>query len=239
MKLYNLPTATLLAIIVLSGCSNQKPKKSTVQYDAPKLLETKCASCHNLDMPPKTSDDEKAPPLYTVTVHLKDWIKSETDTENRAKFVAFLRKYVLHPSKEISYCDKDSLAKYGLMPSQSGSVTEDEVGAIASHIYNIYDQKEMLKIVQRRNYLSSLPPHKQVLESFDCKLCHVFGNGKLAPTFAMIGKKYGKDGIKQIESSITKGSKGRWQNYYGGMRAYPTITPTQLKGMAEWIVEQK
>jgi hypothetical protein len=55
----------------------------------------------------------------------------------------------------------------------------------------------------------------------------------------MIGKRYGKDGIKQIESSITKGSKGRWQNYYGGMRAYPTITPTQLKGMAEWIVEQR
>jgi len=66
-----------------------KAQKSTVHYDAPKLLETKCASCHNLDMPPKTSDDERAPPLYTVTVHLKDWIKSETDTENRAKFVAF------------------------------------------------------------------------------------------------------------------------------------------------------
>jgi len=230
----------LFTLYMFIGCGeNQTEKKTQKQYDAKALLENKCASCHDLNMPPHTSDDEKAPPMYTITVHLKDWIKSDTDTEKREKFISFLQTYVLHPSKDISYCDEKSLAQYGLMPSQEGNVNRDEIAAIADYIYRRYDQMAMLKITQERNRIAALPPYQQVLESYDCKYCHINGNGKLAPTFAQIGQKYGKEGIEQIKKSIRNGSKGKWKGFYTPMKPYPALTPKQLEGIAAWISEQK
>ena len=228
---------TVLLLILFSGCNESK--KTQQHYDAKALLESKCASCHDLHMPPQTSEDEKAPPMYTITVHLKDWIKSDTDTEKRQKFINFLQTYVLHPSKDISYCDEKSLAQYGLMPSQEGHVNRDEIAAIAAYIFREYDQMEMLRLTQERNRIAALPPYQQVLESYDCKYCHIHGNGKLAPTFAQIGQKYGKNGIAKIKEHIQNGSKGEWPTYHTPMRAYPQLTPEQLEGIAAWISEQK
>jgi len=230
----------LYILLTVTGCEEPKEaKKPQIQYDAKALVESKCASCHDLHMPPHTSEDEKAPPMYTITVHLKDWIKSDTDTENRQKFISFLQTYVLHPSKEISYCDEKSLAQYGLMPSQEGNVSYEEIGAIAAYIYQQYDQMTMLKITQERNRIASLPPYQQVLEGYDCKYCHLNGNGKLAPTFTQISQKYAKEGIRQIKESIQHGSKGKWKGFYTPMKAYPTLSPKQLDGIAQWISKQK
>jgi len=227
-------------LLIITGCGDSKSnKKPQIQYDAKALLQSKCASCHDLHMPPLTSEDEKAPPMYTITVHLKDWIKSDTDTEKRAKFISFLQTYVLHPSKDISYCDEKSLAQYGLMPSQEGNVNSEEVGAIAAAIYQKYDQMVMLKITQERNRIAALPFYQQVLESYDCKYCHLYGNGKLAPSFTQIGQKYGKEGIDQIKESILHGSKGKWKEFYAPMKPYPVLSPKQLDGIAQWISEQK
>jgi cytochrome c len=230
----------LSILLFIAGCGESKTeKKPQIQYDAKALLESKCASCHDLNMPPHTSEDEKAPPMYTITIHLKDWIKSDTDTEKREKYIAFLQTYVLHPSKEISYCDEKSLAQYGLMPSQAKNVNKEEVAAIAAYIYQRYDQKKMLEIVQERNRIARLPAYQQVLEGYDCKYCHLHGNGKLAPTFAQIGQKYGKAGIDQIKESIQHGSKGKWEHFYTPMKPYPALTPKQLEGIAKWISEQR
>jgi len=226
--------------MVLGGCSSSGTKQTvSAPLDGEALAKSKCAECHNLDMPPHTSEDEKAPPLFTITVHLKDWIKADTPTEGRAKFIAFAKDYTLNPTRKKSYCDEKSLASYGLMPSQKGRVTANEVGAIAAWAYDHYDQMAMLAIVKERNRLARLPLHEQVLETHDCRSCHILGNGKLAPSFKQIGAKYGTDGIEQIKQSITHGSHGKWPAFHVPMRPYTDLTSKQLDGMAKWIASQK
>jgi len=222
----------LASILLFVGCNSSSSKKS---YDAQALLEQKCSSCHNLDIPPKTSEDEKAPPLFTVTVHLKDWIKVNNPSELRGKFVSFVTDYVLNPSKEKSYCDKKSLESYGLMPSQKGKVTKDELEAIANYMFDLYDQKKLLAINQERARIAALPLHEQVLETHDCKMCHHKNDNKNAPTFKEIGKRYGKDGVETIKNSILNGSKGKWSGYHLPMRAYKDIPKKQLNSLAKWI----
>jgi cytochrome c len=220
----------LFIVLILNGCNGTNSKS----YDAKKLAEQKCASCHNLDMPPKTTDNEKAPPLFTVTVHLKDWIKVNNPSELKDKFVDFVTDYVINPSLDKSYCDKKSLEIYGLMPSQKGKVTKDEVRAIAEYIFDKYDQKYVLEYLKEKARIDALPPAQQVLETYDCKLCHL--NIKNAPSFQQIGKKYSNN-IKQIKKSITNGSKGKWKGYLLPMRGYK-LPPKQLDAIAKWIIKE-
>jgi len=228
-----------LTLLLLAGCGSTQ-QKSTRHYDGEALAKQKCSRCHNLDMPPKTSDKEIAPPLYTVTVHLKDWMKTPTPDLQRQKFIDFLADYVIHPSREKSYCDPKSLKLYGLMPSQKGKVTPDEVRAIAAWAYDTYDQMKMLAVMKERNRLAAMPPWKQVLETRDCRSCHIIGAGKLAPSFPQIARKYAgdPDALKKIEASILHGSKGKWPRFKVPMRAYKGLTPKQLDGIARWILER-
>ena len=234
-------TAALSGAILLSGCSGNTQKSSapTVRLDGRTLAKSKCSECHNLDMPPKTSEEEKAPPMFTVTVHLKDWIKADTPTEGRAKYIAFVRDYAINPTRKKSYCDAKSLADYGLMPSLKDKATPAEIAAVAAWAYDHYDQMQMLAIMKERNRLARLPLHEQVLETHDCRSCHVYGNGKLAPSFKEIGQRYGAKGVVPIQKSIAQGSKGQWPSFHTPMRAYSDLTPKQLEGIARWIAEQK
>ncbi|WP_457606880.1 c-type cytochrome [Nitratifractor sp.] len=229
----------LLLVWGLSGCGKKSSStQASPHLDGEKLLHEKCARCHNLDMPPKTSDHEPAPPIFAVVVHLKDWMKVENPSEKRAKFIAFVQDYVLHPSREKSYCDPKSLKLYGLMPSQQGKVTKEELGAIAAYLYDEYDQMKMLARMKEINRLKRLPPYEQVLETRDCRMCHIVGAGRLAPSFPEIAKRYGPKGAKQIRRSITEGSRGHWPKYHTPMRAYPDLTPAQLEGITQWILQQ-
>jgi cytochrome c len=220
-------------LIMLVGCGTQQHAS---KLDGKKLAEQKCVKCHNLDMPPKTSDKELAPPLYTVTVHLKDWMKVDNPSELRGKFTSFVESYVVNPERDRSYCNKESLDTYGLMPSQKGNVTEDELEAIAHYIFDTYDQMKMLEILQEKAKIEALPPAQQVLATKDCKMCHIAAAGKIAPSFAQIGKKYAKQGADPVKQAIVHGSKGKWPQYTIPMRAYTDLTPKQLNGIAHYIL---
>lgn len=227
----------LMFALLFSGCG--KTEKTHKHYDGEVLIKQKCAACHNLDMPPKISDDEKAPPMYTVTVHLRDWMKGGTTSEKEANFVAFVQSYVLSPSKEKSYCIKEVLQQYGLMPSQKGNVTKEELGAIARYALSTYDQKKLLEMMKEQNRIAAMKPYEQVLALKDCKLCHINGNGKVGPLFSQIAAKYTINDLNTIKDAIVHGSKGRWPNYHMPMRAYKDLTPKQLDGIAKWILLQK
>ena len=220
-------------VLLFTGCNDTH---HSVRLDGAKLAEQKCAKCHNLDMPPKTSDKELAPPLYTVTVHLKDWMKVDNPSELRGKFTAFVKSYVINPDRSKSYCNKESLETYGVMPSQKGNVTEDELEAIAHYAFDTYDQMKMLEILQEKAKIEALPPAQQVLATKDCKMCHIAAAGKIAPSFAQIGKKYAKEGVAPIKEAILHGSKGKWPQYTIPMRAYSDLTPKQLDGIAHYIL---
>ncbi len=232
-------TLTLFLLFLGTGCQQQQG--STRHYDGEKLAREKCSRCHNLDMPPKTSDHEAAPPLYTVTVHLKDWMKTPTPDAQRQKFIDFVADYVLHPSRDKSYCDPKSLELYGLMPSQKGKVTPEQLRAIAAWIYDHYDQMAMLRIMKERNRLAAMPPWKQVLETRDCRSCHILGAGKLAPSFPRIARRYADDpdAEKKIRDAILHGSRGKWPAFHVPMRAYDDLTPQQLEGITRWILDRK
>jgi cytochrome c len=221
-------------VILFAGCQSSSTQSNSL--DGQMLTNNKCASCHNLDMPPTTSEDEKAPPLFTVTVHLKDWIKVNNPSELKGKFVTFVKDYVINPSRDKSYCDKKSLDSYGLMPSQKGKVTPQELEAIANYIFDRYDQKALLTYMQERARIAALPLHEQVLETHDCKACHI--NGKAAPTFAQIGERYKNGEINKIIESIKNGSKGKWSGYVLPMRGYKDISQKKLEAIAKWIIKE-
>ena len=220
-------------VLLFAGCNSEH---HTARLDGHKLAEQKCSQCHNLDMPPKTSDKELAPPLYTVTVHLKEWMEVNNPSELRGKFTAFVQSYVIDPDRSKSYCNKESLETYGVMPSQKGKVTEDELEAIAHYIFDTYDQMKMLEILQEKAKIEALPPAQQVLATKDCKMCHIAAAGKIAPSFAQIGKKYAKEGTAPIKEAIVHGSKGKWPQYTIPMRAYSDLTPKQLDGITHYIL---
>ena len=149
------PLILLSLLLLLIGCKTST--SYTNNLDGKELAKKKCSMCHNLDMPPKFSENEKAPPFFTITAHLKDWIKASTSTEARNKFIEFVSTYPLNPSLDKAYCDKSSLKKYGLMPSLKGQVTKDELIAIANFMYNTYDQKALMEYLQKQARLSKLP----------------------------------------------------------------------------------
>ena len=225
----------LISLLFFISCSPSNQEQHTNNLDGKELAKEKCSMCHNLDMPPKFNKNEKAPPLFTVTVHLKDWIKGDTPTEARNKFIEFVSTYPLNPSLDKAYCDKDSLKKYGLMPSLKGKVTKDELVAIANFMYDTYDQKVLMEYLQEQQRLKKLPLHEQVLETHDCKLCH--NNPKVAPSFAQIGKRYAKN-PEAIKASILNGSKGKWKDYHVAMHGYKDISPKQLEAMAKWMIQE-
>ena len=224
-----------LMTLIFNACSNSESHTQANNLDGKALAKEKCSMCHNIDMPPKFSDNEKAPPFFTVTVHLKDWIKAPTQTEAKAKFIEFVSSYPLNPSLDKAYCDKTSLKKYGLMPSLKGKVTKDELIAIANFMYDTYDQKAFMEYLQEQKRLKKLPLHEQVLETHDCKLCH--NNPKVAPSFAQIGKRYANN-PEAIKKAILNGSKGKWKDFHVAMHGYKDISPKHLDAMAQWMIQE-
>ena len=190
--------------ILFTACS-----KNEVHYDGEALLKNKCASCHNLDMPPKTYKDEKAPPMMAVAFHVKDFMKVNSPSDKRPKFIDFFKDFVINPSVEKSFCDKKSLKDYGLMPSQKGNVTVDEVGAIAEYVFDFYDQKKFLEQMKAKAAFEALPKGEQLAVKKGCLTCHAKDKAKVAPAFKEIAKKEDS----QIINTIKHGSKGTWKGF--------------------------
>ncbi len=225
---YSTSILALSILLGLSSCSSQ-PK---TQYDGADLLQKKCASCHNLSMPPKTYGDEKAPPMMAVSFHIKDFIKVKTPSDKKPSFIAFFQDYPLNPSKEKSFCDKESLKSYGLMPSLKGKVTEEELAAIATYVYDYYDQNKFLKQMQKKSKFDALPKGEQLAINNGCLNCHDKVKPKVAPSFRAIAQKE----TSVMKRGIKEGSKGTWKGFEKAMMpAYKKLTAPEIETLTEWI----
>jgi len=220
--------------LLIAGCGDSKPKW---HYDAKALLHSKCESCHNLDMPPKTYEDEKAPPMMAVVFHLRDFMKVSNPSDKKARFVSFVQDYVIHPDPSKSYCDKKSLESYGVMPSQKGNVTKEELEAIASYMYDYYDPKKFMAIMTEKARLEAMPPYKRVLARKNCLGCHGLKKDKVAPAFTRIAERYADD-PKAVEEAIVRGSRGHWKGFKLAMPPFKDLTPEELKGITDWVLSQ-
>jgi len=229
-KLYLFMTTLLL----LTGCMDNTPKQ---KLDGAELLTQKCASCHNLDMPPKNYDNEIAPSLMAVTFHLKDFITSSNPSEHKSKIISFVKDYVVNPTAEKSICDKSSLETYGLMPSQKGKVTDDEVEAMVEYMYEYYDNKKMLEKMAEENRIKNLAVHERVIELNGCSNCHDMEKDKVAPSFKMISDRYEKKDREMLIKSIKEGSKGKWENKKLPMPAYKKIEDKDIEGVVDWLLK--
>jgi cytochrome c len=223
-------------LFFLGGCQ----QKHSSNLDGQKLLEQKCAQCHNLDLPPKTFKDEKAPPMMAVAFHIKDFIKASNESEKIPKAIDFVKDYVINPSASKSFCDKKSLESYGVMPSQKGNVTEDELEAIAEYMFEHYTVKNLTAAQALENRLKKMNPGELLARKYSCLGCHKPERDLVGPSFKKISAKY-KGDVAKIIQSIKDGSRGKWQGYRGAMMpAFGDKTlPKEREVLAKWISEQK
>ena len=221
---------TGILFVFLLGCSSGGEQK---KYYGGALLEQKCALCHNLKMPPDTYENEKAPPMMAVVFHLKDFMKIRDEKDKQDKFIPFIQDYVLHPSREKSYCDAESLRTYGVMPSQDGNVNKEELKAIALYLYDFYDQQKYLKEMQVKSAFDALPKGEKLIRKSGCLNCHDIDKAKVGPSFKMIARRE----PKEIIDVIRNGSQGQWEGFHNMMMPPFKIkfSEKELNILLEWI----
>ena len=217
------------------GCNTQT--KQHTQLDGKKLIEQKCSACHNLDLPPKTFEDEKAPPMMAVAFHIKDFIHATNESEKIPKAIEFVKDYVINPSASKSFCDKKSLQSYGVMPSQKGLVTQEELQAIAEYMFQHYTVKNLTQAQALQNRLNKLPAGERIALKNNCLGCHKKNKNLIGPSFHTIALRY-KDNLQQVQTSIKDGSVGHWDGYKGvHMPPFKEKLNTQeIDTLSKWIL---
>ena len=98
--------------------------------DGETLLNEKCAVCHIVSgITAEKLKNMVAPPMWGVVKKVK------TNHKTREEGIAFIVDYSLDPSEEKMIFPKAAKERFGLMPSQKGNVTEEELKAIAEYLY--------------------------------------------------------------------------------------------------------
>jgi len=226
-------TLSLALILLLLGCNNQD---NTPKLDGKKLLEQKCSKCHNLDMPPFTSEDEIAPPMMAVAFHVHSFVKPKDESQRTPMAIAFVTDYVQNPALDKSFCDKESLKRYGLMPSQKGKVTIAETKAIASYAFSHYTTQNFLKVQKEKAAFDNLSDGEKLALKYKCLGCHKLDVDTVGPSFTAIGQRY-KNTQEIIEKSIKNGSSKKWGSRV--MPAFKELSKEELQTLSSWILEKR
>jgi cytochrome c len=222
----------LLILVLFSACSHEEKKN----YNGKVLLEQKCSSCHNLDLPPKTFDNEVAPPMMAVAFHIVSFMQTPDESVRVTKAVEFVKDYVINPSEAKSFCDKKSLQDYGVMPSQKGKVSPDELEAIAKYMFEHFTQKNLNEEQDRIRKLNAMPAGERLAMTNNCLICHRIDKDLVGPSLKHIALKY-KDSPKIIRQSIRKGTIKKWELSHGAMMpAFKKLSDKDLKILSEWIL---
>ena len=232
MKLLFLFALTLLLV----GCSQGK---KTNNLDGKKLLESKCTECHNIDLPPKTFEDEKAPPMMAVAFHIRAFIKTGDESQRIPKAIVFVKDYVITPSASKSFCDKASLKSYGVMPSQKGKVSQDEVQAIAEYMFAHFTQKNLNEAQLIQNRLNAMPKGERLALQHNCLSCHKIDKHIIGPAFRAVAMKKGNS-LEVLMHSIQNGSKKKYADSKGAiMPAFKKLNDADSKTLGEWVLSLK
>lgn len=97
------------------------------------LFEEKCAACHMKQRPSfEAMNTMIAPPIMGVMSHVKD---AKTTKPEAVKFIV---DYIFEPTPLKALCIKQSIERFGLMPSQKGNLTKEEATMIAGYLYENY-----------------------------------------------------------------------------------------------------
>ena len=219
-------------LLLFTACNDTQTKT----YNGKQLLQNKCASCHNLDLPPSWDKTKLAPPMMAVTFHVYDLLTSDI-TKKLTTSKEFIKDYVINPNKNKSLCDENSLKQYGLMPSLNGKVTLDELDAISTYILDFYTKENLYKIQAAKKYMDSLSKGNKIALRYKCLSCHKQDNNLVGPSFKNISKKLS---ISDIKQSIKNGTKAKWQGFHNAtMPAFKKISNDDLDELSRWIKDVK
>ena len=230
-----LKIALFILALLLSACDS----KPTQNLDGEKLIQTKCASCHDLGLPPKTYKDEVAPPMMAVSFHIVSFMQVTDESMKVPTAIEFVKDYVINPSASKSFCDKKSLQDYGVMPSQKGKVTEEELDAITKYMFTHFTQEKLDKAQKELNAFNKLSAGEKIARKNNCLTCHRVDKDIIGPSFQKLSKTY-KNNITVIKDGIRNGSKKKWINSKGAvMPAFKKLSEKDLDTLAKWIFKQK
>ena len=222
----------IITLLLFSACSNE------IKYDlnGKKLIEEKCASCHNLDLPPKTFKDEVAPPMMAISFHIAGFMQTPDESMRIPKAIEFVKDYVIYPNASKSFCDKKSLEDYGVMPSQKGKVTEDELDAIAKYMFKHFTQENLNRAQKLINDFNKMPKGEQLARKNNCLNCHKVDNDTVGPSLKKIALKY-KNNQAVVSHSIIHGSRDVWKSSKGAvMPSFRKLSKEDIKTLSGWIL---
>jgi hypothetical protein len=118
------------------------------------LLKNKCASCHMLEAPTFTQlPTLKAPAMDAIVFHINLAMQTEKDKKS------FIVDYVLNPNVRKSVCESNKVAQFGVMPSQKGMVSKEELIKIAETMLSTYPHPKfeaMINEIQTNDKINAL-----------------------------------------------------------------------------------
>ena len=118
------------------------------------LLKANCASCHMLTTPtPDMIPNMNAPAMDAVAFHINLAIDNKKDAK------AFIVDYVQHPDASKTVCESNKVAKFGVMPSLKGKVSEADLTVIADYIMENFPSPKFVKMIteiQRNDKMNGL-----------------------------------------------------------------------------------
>ncbi len=128
--------------------------------DAEKIFDAKCAMCHVKTIPTNRTN-MVAPPLMGVMKHVK---MAYPKKENAIDFIV---EYVQNPTKEKAVCMPQKIARFGLMPSQKGNITPEELKKVSEWMFDNFPPA---------NFRGHGMQKRPTFSSFDTN-----GDGKITP----------------------------------------------------------
>lgn len=114
--------ASLSLILAASAVLSASPSQE-------ELANVKCGGCHLMGKITKEKLSRMvAPPYWAISK------KAKEAYETKEEAVKYIVDFTLNPSEEKMLFPKEAIEKFGLMPSQKGNVTEEEIKEIAEYI---------------------------------------------------------------------------------------------------------
>ncbi len=110
-----------------------------------KVFDKVCSACHIEIIDKKTAlktfKTLKAPPMNEVANQLKNniIIKDDDDDVHRAVVIAFIKDYIKYPELSKVMCNPPAVDKFGIMPSQRPHLSEEEINAVSTWLYDRYE----------------------------------------------------------------------------------------------------
>lgn len=96
------------------------------------LFDAKCSACHIKVKPtPEMKSTLIAPPISGVIKNIK-----RAFGEDKVATLSFIREYTLSPDSVQSKCKPKAMKRFGIMPSQKGNASPEQLDLIAIYLYD-------------------------------------------------------------------------------------------------------